>query len=112
MKSIITLAATAAIVMIAGAAQADSVKITGAAAVDADGGKSSVALDVSGDVGFTPTNNTIVVTVAGKTCTMGSSTQGSVPKGCNYEITVSGAGVSVKPTEASDVCMQITPTCN
>ncbi len=112
MRTILKMAAAAALVAFAGAAHADSVKISGAAAVDSDGGNGSIALNVSGDVGFTPKNDTIVVTIAGKTCTMGSSTQGSVPKGCNYEIMVSGTDVSIKPIEASDVCMQITPTCN
>ncbi|WP_417916029.1 hypothetical protein [Candidatus Electronema sp. JC] len=63
------------------------------------------------EVHFTPTTNVLVVDVAGKKCSFGSSTQGSVPKGCNYTITIDGAGVIPSAREADDTCMKTPMVC-
>jgi len=63
------------------------------------------------EVGFTPTTPVFVVDVAGKKCSFGSSTQGSVPKGCNYTITVDGAGVTPSAREANATCMKTPMAC-
>ena len=63
------------------------------------------------EIGFRPTKNTFVVQVAGKICTFGSSTQGSVPKGCNYTITVNKSGVTPTVREANSTCMKTHMSC-
>jgi len=84
----------------------------------ADSIKIVTKLDVVGnpvvteqEVGFAPTANVIVVDVAGKKCQFGSSTQGSVPKGCNYTITIDGAGVTPSAREANATCMKTPMEC-
>lgn len=89
--------------------------------VNADSVKVVTAADVAGqtvttekEIGFTPTTDTIIVKVAGKTCTMGSSTLGSAPQGCNYIVNVDVNGVSATLKEDSTiaVCSKIPATCN
>ena len=67
--------------------------------------------NISSEVGFAPTKDEIKVKIAGKVCTMGSSTQGSVPRGCNYSVVLTPDGAKVVAREASDVCKQIPMTC-
>lgn len=73
---------------------------------------SGQAISSQAQADFRPTSNTITVNIAGKTCTFGSSTQGSVPQGCNYTITVDENDLVPSVREASSVCMQIPMKCN
>ena len=91
-----------------GSASADSVRAV--VALDVKSG-SSAPLKVEQEVGFTPKEDTITVEVSGYRCTMGSSTQGSVPKGCNYSIDITGAAPKVVAREASGACMNVKPGC-
>ena len=50
---------------------------------------------------------TIVFEVAGKTCSLNGSARGSVPMGCNYQMTVSPSGkVSGILSAGNSVCTQ------
>ncbi|MBO0906347.1 hypothetical protein [Jiella sonneratiae] len=91
-------------------AAADSVRAVIDLSVDAGGG--AVPLKVEQEVGFTPKAGTITVEVSGYKCTMGSSTQGSVPKGCNYSIDITGKEPAVVAREASGACMNVKPQCS
>lgn len=88
--------------------------------VNADSVNVVTTADVAGqtvttekEIGFTPTTDKITVKVAGKTCTMGSSTLGSAPQGCNYIINVDVSGVSATLKEDSTVavCSRIPAVC-
>jgi hypothetical protein len=88
-------------------ANADSVKVLTTADV------AGQTVTTEKEIGFTPTTDTITVKVAGKTCTMGSSTLGSAPQGCNYIVNVDVNGVSATLKEDSTiaVCSKIPATC-
>ncbi|MEF2071826.1 hypothetical protein SMD10_09155 [Consotaella sp. CSK11QG-6] len=94
----------------AGTASADSVRAVVNLNVDTGGGQ-KVPLSVEKEVGFGPGGDTITVDVSGYRCTMGSSTQGSVPAGCNYSVDVTGAEPKITPREADGTCMKVQPQC-
>ncbi|MBO6918592.1 MAG: hypothetical protein JJ858_09195 [Rhizobiaceae bacterium] len=111
MKSVLKFTAAAAtLLMTMSIAQADSIKVTSDELVVKTGAK-TFPLTVEGSVGFTPKDNTISLKIAGMMCTFGSSTQGSVPKGCNYQVVISADNVTAVPTQASSICMQIEAQC-
>lgn len=90
-------------------ATADSVRAVVDLMVEAGG--EAVPLKAEQEVGFTPQDGTITVKVGGYTCTMGSSTQGSVPAGCNYSIDITGSAPEVVAREAAGACMNVQPQC-
>ncbi len=91
---------------LSGTASADSVLVVTKTTI------SGQAISSQAQADFRPTSNTIMVKIAGKTCTFGSSTQGSVPQGCNYTVTVDENGLVPSVREASSVCMQIPMKCD
>lgn len=91
--------------LVAGAAHADSIQVVTQLSVAGQSIQSQAQAD------FTPTSNPITMKVAGKTCTFGSSTQGSVPQGCNYTVVIDGNGVTPQARQASSVCMQTPMKC-
>lgn len=110
MKTILKFAAVAAFVFTAGAAQADTVTVM-SDDLSVVTGKDKFPISFSGGVGFTPTDDTIALEIGGMMCTFGSSTQGSVPKGCNYQVIITPSAMTAVPTEASDTCMKIEASC-
>ncbi len=104
------LLAVAILVGLSCVAYADTVRIV-VEPLAITGGASAKTEQIQTEVGFRPTGNTFSVQVAGKTCTFGSSTHGSVPAGCNYSGIISGDSVTPKPREADATCMQIKPAC-
>lgn len=102
-----TFAATvvAASALLSGTASADSVQVVTKLTISGQPISSQAQAD------FRPTSNPIVVKIAGKTCTFGSSTQGSVPLGCNYTVTIDENGLTPTAREASAVCMQTPMKC-
>ncbi len=110
MKSLIKPIFSAAILLMSGSAFADSLQISSQLSVTS----SSVflaPLNIGGATGFTPKDSTWSVRIAGKTCTFGSSAQGSVPGGCNYTIVITENGLEPVTREASPVCLQHQPVC-
>ena len=57
------------------------------------------------------TSPSVVVEVAGKKCTFGTSAQGSVPMGCNYSIIIDNTGVKPAAREANAICMKTPMKC-
>ena len=104
-KVTLLFATTAFLAGLSSAAYADSVRVVTNLKIEGQ------SVKMEKEVGFTPQGKTIVVPVAGKTCTFGSSRQGSVPKGCNYTITIDENGVTPSVREASSVCMQTPMSC-
>ncbi|MQX38579.1 hypothetical protein [Roseospira navarrensis] len=98
------LIAAAATLLAAGAAHADTVSITTITELS----EPSATLTSSAHHPFVGTRE-IVFTVAGKTFTWVGSASGSVPKGCNYGLTVNvSTGALSNPTSLDNpVC---TPT--
>ena len=95
----ITLLVAAAALLLASAANADSVTVTSVTALTTP----SQTLSSTTRVDFTPTQDFIVLKVAGKTCKWSSSTTGSVPQGCNYGITVNNTTMTLSaPTSLNN----------
>lgn len=84
------LAIVAAIWFLASPAYADSVSITTQAAFTNPNGVNAVPKPDYYD--FKGPNQNIILSVAGKTCTLQSSGTVTAPDGCNYTITVSPTG--------------------
>lgn len=98
------LFATTAIAIfgLAGAALADTVGITSETSFSTPSGNVS-SDSVKAFVG----PETIIFSVAGKTCTLNGSARGSVPMGCNYHITVDPNGnITGALTAGNSVCTQ------
>jgi hypothetical protein len=92
-----------ATLFISTAAMADTVRITSQSTFSDPGGGSITSSDA---YAFKGTRD-IVFTVAGKTCTLNGSARGSVPMGCNYQITVASNGsISGELTAGNNVCTQ------
>lgn len=92
-------------VSLSSAAYADTVKIITKLEV------AGQPVEMEKAIAFKPTTDVFVVEVAGKKCSFGSSTQGSVPKGCNYNITIDKSGVTPTPSEADRTCMKTPMIC-
>ena len=102
-----TLVTVAAFIGLVSSVNADSVKVVTTADV------AGQTVMTEKEIGFTPTTDMITVKVAGKTCTMGSSTLGSAPQGCNYIVNVDEGGVSaiLKEDSTTAVCSKIPAVC-
>ncbi|KAA5605035.1 hypothetical protein F1188_13455 [Roseospira marina] len=102
MRTLTMMAATAGLAtLLAGPALADTVAVT----TVTDLMEPSQTITSSGHVAFVGTEE-IRFKVAGKTCTWVGSAAGSVPKGCNYKITV-----NVTTGELSDPSSLDNPVC-
>ena len=96
------LLATAFVTLLASSAtMADTVAVTSNTTFsDPAGGK----IVSTNSYAFKGTND-IVFAVAGKNCTLNGSARGSVPMGCNYQITVAPDGsISGELTAGNSIC--------
>ena len=101
MKNLIKTVMVAGLVSIAGAAYADSITFTGHGVL-ANGWE----IPIKGHQGWTPRAPREIIKVAGKTCEIGTSVQGSVSRGCNYVISITPDGVAfeLNSGEYSQTC--------
>ena len=106
MNNFVKLALATSLLTISSAAYADSVLFAGKVIIN---GKPFQLRQA--ESGFRPTNDVIEVKIAGKTCTFGSSTLGSVPRGCNYTVRITPDGIDAVAREASNTCMRIPANC-